>query len=173
MRNPSATERRARGVSLVLLAACLLTLASTAVGVRIALLDHDGRTGYHVGERVDLPADWFRGDSLTLLVFVRSDCSASRLAVDRLVDARRTLPQGIRLVAVVGDRTDELNFALAAGFERSSIRTADFAALRLRRVPSLLLVDSEGVVQIERLGAPASGDYPALLTERPQAVSGL
>ena len=157
----------ARRVSMALLCGCALLVGLTLVGVGRASADRTGVTGYLQGEPVDLPSEWFsgtgRGD--TLFVFLRSDCAASQAFVAALSELRSALPVGVALRAVVSDEVPdrEIAFAETAGFGRASILTVDFSSLRLRVVPSLVLVGSTGVVKMERLGA-GDGRVDALAT---------
>lgn len=163
-----------RRVSFVLLGACLLVLAVTLAGIGRASSDRNGLTGYRTGEVVDVARDGNGGaDRPSLLVFLRSDCAASQMLVASLSELKAALPGGVEMLAVVSregaDR--EVAFAEAAGFARAAVVTADFRALRLRVVPSLVLVDGAGVVRFERLGA-GSG-WSDALAGLPRAANGL
>jgi hypothetical protein len=158
-----ATDALVRRTSLTVLCLCVFLVGLTLAGVGLASVDRTGFTGYRQGEVVDLPSDSFVGRGDTLLVFLRSDCAASQALVASLSDVRASLPAGVRLRAVVSNDVahSESTFAAAAGFERSSIVSVDFRALRLRVVPSLVLVNHSGVVKLERVGAGA-GRHEAL-----------
>ena len=154
MRMKLTGERWVRSASVCVLVACLATVTLTTGLIRRAISSQEGKTGYRVGVRVDVPPEWLRGDGCTLLVFLRSDCLASQTSAGLLPQMRREIPVGIEVVAVVstrgGDR--EVAFAESAGFERAHVRTANFDLLRLQAVPALLLLDRNGVVKMERLG---------------------
>lgn len=154
MSSRRAGERWIRVVSALVLAACLTVVGVTVGAVRRSVVSPDGRTGYHVGDQVDVPTEWFRGAGSTLLVFLRSDCPASQALVKLLPEMRRDVPAGIDVVAVVSARAaeKEIAFAEAAGFGRQQIRTVDFQSLHLKLVPTLLLTGRDGVVKMERLG---------------------
>ncbi|MCC7043405.1 MAG: hypothetical protein IT183_06060 [Acidobacteria bacterium] len=141
---------------------------------RQSLLRADGRTGYHVGERTDVPAEWL-GTGGTLLVFLRSDCAASQANAGLLAGIQSDIPSNISVVAVVPARSgdEEIAFAARAGFDRGRIRTADFESLRLRVVPTLLLLDREGIVQLERIGTPQTTGQAELASELSRLASTL
>lgn len=174
MRTERTGEQWVRGASLLVVAACLVAVCATAGAVRRAVLNEDGRTGYWVGDRVDLPLEWFRGSGATLLVFLRSECPASQALASLLPQMRHDVPAGVEVMAVVSGRSGDTDvaFAEAAGFERQQIRTVDFESLHLRVVPTLLLIDRNGVVKMERIGAPPQAGQPGLLEGLPGVASG-
>jgi hypothetical protein len=159
-------ERWVRRASVVVLVACMAGVSVTLGLVRQSVLSPDGRTGYHVGERTDVPAEWL-GSGGTLFVFLRSDCAASQANAGLLAGIQSDIPSNIRVVAVVPARSGdgELEFAERAGFDRGRIRTADFESLRLRVVPTLLLLDREGIVQMERIGTAQTTGQAELAAE--------
>jgi hypothetical protein len=148
------------------LTACLAVLVVTLGLVRQSVLSVDGKTGYHVGERADLPGEWL-GSGGTLFVFLRSDCAASQANAGLLAGIQSELPSDISVVAVVPTRSgdEEITFAEGAGFDRARIRTADFESLRLRVVPSLVLLDRDGIVRMERIGTAQTTGRAELTSE--------
>ena len=131
----------------------VLVVAVTLASLGRAVERQGGLTGYRVGDVVDLPLGWFRTSGQTLVVFLRSDCPASQSLAAAMPDLLRRLPVGVAVLAVVSDTLPEreLAFAQAAGFEPQSIRTAPFHRLKLRRVPTLALIDRDGRVTMARL----------------------
>lgn len=153
--------------SMVVLLGCAFLVGLTLAGIGLASADRTGVTGYFDGELVDLPSESFKGRARTLLVFLRSDCVASQALAASMSELRAVLPPGgVEYRAVVSDGLPdrEVAFAESAGFQRASILSVDFRKLRLSTVPALVLVDGDGVVQFERLGAgPGWTDALALL----------
>lgn len=174
MRVLDVSDRRIRQASLLLAGVCLLVVGLTATALRLAVSDPDGRTGYVVGDRVDLPADWFEGTDDTLLVFLRSDCAASQAFAVLLPELRSRIPDRVQVLAVVSDASParEASFAESAGFERTAVRMADFESLQLRVVPTLVLVDRHGQVKAERLGTSLGAGRVDLLAELSGLVTG-
>lgn len=154
------TDRRARLMSCCVLVACALVIAVTATALGWRLQGNVAVSGYDVGGQIDVPSDWLAEDRPTLLVFLRSDCAASRQFLAEL--AGRSDLGGFntttRLVLPVTETKAESDIQLAgaAGFEMPAIRTVDFSALRLKVVPSLVLVGRDGRVVQESGGLPAA-----------------
>ncbi|ODS57014.1 MAG: hypothetical protein ABS36_05805 [Acidobacteria bacterium SCN 69-37] len=145
-------HRWIRRLSLALCVICVLAVAGTAVALRRTASDTSGASGYRVGDRIDLPAEWFAGAASTTVVFMRSDCSASQALAERLAEGRPRIASGARVLAVVpGTSTQEIDFAVEAGFDRAAVRTAEFQQMKLRVVPAVVTVDAAGTVTREAL----------------------
>lgn len=174
MRALDVSDRRIRQASLLLAGMCLLVVGLTATALGLAVSNRDGRTGYVVGDHVDLPPDWFGGTDSTLLVFLRSDCAASQALAVMLPELRAQIPDGVQMLAVVSDASParEASFAESAGFERTAVRMADFESLQLRVVPTLVLVDRHGQVKAERLGTLRGAERVDILAELSELVAG-
>jgi hypothetical protein len=147
----------------------------TAAGVQRAVNQAANSTGYGAGEVVDLPGDWFKDNDWTLVLFLRSDCAASQALVSRLPHLRQVLPDDVRLLAIVSDTAPETEtrFAEAAGFEPSSVRAATFQMLKLRVVPSMLLIDRNGRVETQSVATSAGLEQSGFLAVLPRIVAGL
>jgi hypothetical protein len=154
------TDRRVRLVSCGVLVACVSLIAVTATALAWKSQGNGVVSGYEVGGQIDVPSDWLAEDRPTLLVFLRSGCAASRRFLAEL--ASRSDLGGFntptRLVLPVTETLAESDIELAgaAGFETPAIRTVDFSALRLKVVPSLVLVGRDGRVMQESGGTAAA-----------------
>ncbi len=121
---------------------------------------------YIAGQTADFPASLFNQAPHTLAIFFRSDCGAcARMKpfLSRL--AARDDAAAVRVVAVTGDRNraDALAFVKQIGLGESSLVTMDLTNFRLRRVPTVVLMDRSGAIQAAVEGIPSSQDEEKLL----------
>ena len=111
---------------------------------------------YRVGDRVDVPPDLYDSSAATVLIFARSTCGACQRATTELaaVVARlRTIASvRITLVAAANRADDELAFARAIGLNGDERTTIAVTGLRLRVVPTVLVVDRAGVIRYSSEG---------------------
>lgn len=125
------------------------------------------KPAYAAGERVDVPARVYDSTPFTVLVFTRSSCGAcdrARPVVGGLVAALRDRPS-VRLTMIVDENTQavEQQYLRDVGLAEDRLAAADFRTLRLRRVPTTLLVDREGRVLHAHEGELSALDAAELL----------
>jgi thioredoxin-related protein len=134
----------------------------TATGVALAMPGARetlglARPAYARGQHVDLPRDMYAGASYTLVVFGRSTCSASGRSAEflrRLVATVEALPHvRVRMVTAAPVAAQELEFARSLGLDEAQVTAVDLSTLRVRQVPSLVLVDGSGQIHYAREGA--------------------
>ena len=99
---------------------------------------------YAVGDRIDLPAAIHSSSPLTLLLFTRTGCGgcqAAKSAFVSLVAALRETPS-VRTLMIVreGSEREEREYLRAIGLDEDRLVGVDFRNLRLRRVPTMVLV---------------------------------
>jgi hypothetical protein len=112
-------------------------------------------TSYAVGERVDVPAALYQGSSPTLLVFARNSCSAcqrGKAGFARVTYELRRHPANVVVVTSQAHRDDEIPYARDLGLDESHVIGLDLSGLRLKVVPTLVLVDDEGQVRFTSEG---------------------
>lgn len=153
-------NRLAVGVTtagLVVVTATAALLATPGARETLGLV----RSAYTAGQRIDVPHDVYEGSSYTLVVFARSSCAASERSaafLKRLVTTVGAAPNvRVRLLTAAPASPQELDFARRLGLDATQVTAVDLSTLRVRQVPSLVLVDGHGEIHYAREGAvPAS-----------------
>ena len=159
------------GVAVAVVCATALTVTAVAVAmpsVRASLgfAPPPPAPSYAAGQPADLPASLFKQAPHTLVIFFRSDCGAcARMKPFLARLAARDDDSAVRVVAVTGagNRPDALAFAKQIGLGESSLVMMDLGQLRLRRVPTVVLMDRSGVIQAALEGIPSSQEEEKLL----------
>jgi len=102
---------------------------------------------YSAGDRVDVPADWYRSSPRTLVLFARASCGACEKAQPFLKDLATRVSGKSAFVVAGGVETKEEDaaFARSLGAAESSIKTTPSGA-RVRATPTLVLVDDRGII---------------------------
>ena len=122
--------------------------------------------GYRAGDRIDLPTGAYDDSTLTVLVFVRSNCPACRRSQPMFKDIADRLggtPARMRLVIDHARAEAETEYATALGLASTALIPADFLALHLHVVPTLVLVDRSGEVLYALEGVPSDEQRDDLL----------
>jgi hypothetical protein len=158
MRLEDIAGRAAVAVSALCAAAVLLTagvLFTPALRERIGLAP---AAAYAAGAMIDVPRSVYAGSAHTVVLFARYDCRACQRATPYLaaVVAGAGRAPGTRIVMVArpGHRDAEIAYARQIGLHESSLMFVDVKGLRLRTVPTVVLVDQRGVVQYAFEGLP-------------------
>lgn len=145
---------------------CVTVVTASALVVTVPALRHrwgqsppPGPT-YVVGDRIDLPETIHESSPLTLLLFTRAGCGAcqaAKSAFARLVVGLRDRPS-VRTLMIVreGSEPEEREYLRAIGLDENRLVGVDFRNLRLRRVPTMVLVDRRGEVRYSLEGAPTA-----------------
>lgn len=125
------------------------------------------KPAYAAGERIDVPARIYGSTPFTVLIFTRSSCAAcerARPVVADLVTALRDRAS-VRLTMIVDENTQaaERQYLRDVGLAEDGLAAADFRTLRLRRVPTTVLVDRDGRVLHAREGELLASDAAELL----------
>lgn len=159
------------GVAVAVVCATAVTITAVAIAmpsVRASLgfAPAPEVPSYAAGQSVDFPASLFNQAPHTLAIFFRSDCGAcARMKPFFARLAARDDVAAVRVVAVTSDRNraDALTFVKQIGLGQSSLVTMDLTNLRLRRVPTVVLMDRSGAIQAAVEGIPSSQDEETLL----------
>ena len=146
----SAEQKLGIAVNIAILCVCALICA--AVVKRFLLPQPQAQTGSMkppaVGSRVDLAGEHWAGENLVLAVSTTCHfCSASAPFYQRLIPA--AYAQGVKVVAVLPQVAEEAkpylaHLGLPAGYDTVQ---AQLSSLDVHGTPTLLLVDSRGLVQ--------------------------
>lgn len=128
---------------------------------------------YPVGTLIDLPAALYASNDRTLLIFGRSSCVGCQRAKP-LFRAAASQVRGydrwaVHLISTGHLPEDEESYRAELD-ANIPMQLVDAATLRLRRVPSLIVVDTAGTVLMSREGIVYSPDVAqAILAEIAQA----
>jgi hypothetical protein len=148
----SRLEPQLRRLSWIVLAICVgvvLLTTTLILSSRLQVLLGLGRTieAYRVGDRVDVPPDAYGGASYTVILFGRASCGACQSAtpvLGRLFAAVLDSEVDVRVVAPKASSEDQLVYVRALGLDEAHFLPAEMRRLRVRVVPTALLVDREG-----------------------------
>ncbi len=160
--------RAALWLSVASVALILLTvgaLAMPAARARLGLAP--ARTAaYAVGGRIDVPPSVYTATPYTVILFARSTCAFCERAKPLFAQLATALADdpAVRMVMVsaasggAGDR----DYARAIGLDEGRLVVVDPGSLKLKTVPTIVLVDREGRVQFSHEGVPSPADLEEL-----------
>jgi len=148
------TDRLVKELSLAASVALTVALVATALVVGWPRVAHAlgikpkaPAAAYIAGDRIDVPADWYRSSPRTLVLFARASCGACEKAQPFLKDLGARLSGRSAFVVAGGVETkdEDAMFARSLGAADPSIKTTP-AGLRVRATPTLVLVDDRGII---------------------------
>jgi hypothetical protein len=146
------TDRLIKQLSIMASVALTVTLAVSFLVVAWPRVTHalgikakPPAAAYAVGERVDVPVDWYSGRPHTLILFGRASCGACDNARPYLGQLVEFFGRRAPLVAAGGPETrdEDAAFARSLGVQDANIKTVP-PGLRVRATPTLLLVNARG-----------------------------
>jgi hypothetical protein len=144
----------------------LLTLALPSIRTRLGFVQARGLS-YPLGGQIDLPAGVYARTSRTLVIFARTSCVACQHAKPVFTEIAAALSKyhDVRVVMVTGEQlaADETKFAAEMGLDASALIRMDLDPLRLRVVPTTVLVDARGAVLYSTEGGELSDDDRAAI----------
>jgi hypothetical protein len=154
-------DRRGRRGAAIVVVVCALTVGVTAlVGFAPAIGERWGwsepsRPAYALGDSVDVPRRLYDESAQTLLVFASGTCGAclrSAAAFGELaVELRGTQTRFLLLTPTIR-HADQESLLAAASLQASEFAAFDLTTLRLKSVPSVVLVDRAGRILYSREG---------------------
>jgi hypothetical protein len=151
-------------VAIVAGSALVLALPGWRRALGLATLD---QPAYAVGQRVDVPVGLYDATPFTLLLFARSSCPACERAKPAFAQVTAALRDRasvrVRMVVDDGQQAGERAYLRDVGLAEDRLAAVDFRTLRLRRVPTAVLVDRDGRVLYTHEGEPSALDAAALL----------
>lgn len=168
MANDVALRRIATAAALACVAVVAVTIAAVAfpsLRSRLGLVPSTPPS-YRVGERIDVPARFYEEAPHTLFVFVRSNCAAcqsAKPALERIADTFRQAMTPVLVISTGARATDGIGYAAEIGVERTSVLALDVSTLRLRVVPTIVLVNRAGEVLYAAEGVPTDQQAEQLL----------
>lgn len=122
------------------------------------------RTGYVVGEGVDVPPAQGAASGTRVLIFVASHCEAcrkSRPGLSQIVASAQAGGAGVFLVTAREQPESHNEFARAIGLSPSAVQRLDLSQLRLRAVPTVVVVTSAGAAVYVHEGVVTDADVAA------------
>jgi hypothetical protein len=162
------------------IAGCVGVLAVTASLLAVppwrAYFVEEAQPSYPAGTSIDVSAELYRDANRTLVVFAHGHCAAAIKAQPQLQELVSTFiaqtgGQAVLLVPSDADReADNLAFAEEMGMEAGAVHATDFRLLRLRAVPTAVVVDRTGRVLATQEGFVTDTDVRALLAAMPGAA---
>ncbi len=160
----SRAERAAFAAVAVSVTVVLATAAVLATPrVRDAIMNP---VAYSVGQRIDVPPTAYASSPYTLLIFGRGTCAASRQAapfLQSLANETRRLGIAPRLVSEDAHAAGADVFVASLGLQPSEVLRVNVSTLRVRVVPTVVVVDRFGRILYVREGVvPASATVPVL-----------
>lgn len=151
---------------IVLVAVTVGVLAMPAARSRLGLAP--ARTvSYAVGGRIDVPSSVYDASPLTVVLFARSTCAACQRS--RLLFAKAATELAadssvqFAMMTTSANRPGDVEYARAIGLDERRLIALDNARLRLKLVPTLVLVDRQGQVHYSHEGVPSPGDIDELV----------
>jgi thiol-disulfide isomerase/thioredoxin len=177
-----SADRAARIVATAAIVTCAIVVGGTVLilvtpAARAAVSDaFEGGQPYETGRPIDLSPAAFQPSSPTTVFFVRSSCGACREAVPIFQTLVREIaghPSWRALV--VTDRRDRnaATYAELLGARQADVIQVDFATLRLRRVPTVVVVDGSGLVRFAHEGPPDPSGESTLVAAVLEKMTGI
>ncbi len=152
-----ATEATIRKLAGWVIALCVVALGvTTAVVVSPAVRTMVGlgpavpAPAYVVGEQVDVDPAIYGTSDRTVLLFARSTCGVCLRGVPFFAGvfaAGREQGTAVAMVTPSSDMATEGAFAEQMGLTRGQVHHAASGSIRLRAVPTLMVVDRNGTIQ--------------------------
>ena len=148
-------------VALLFAAACVSVVAATVLmfalpAVRDYLSGRPSSIAYVEGDVIDLHRSTYGSNANTVFLFSRSSCAAcqaSKPVMTAIVADLARLPDvHVVLVTGGGSPEEERVFAVELGIDSSDIHPIDLTGLRVRVVPTMVLVDRTGRILMAREG---------------------
>lgn len=165
-------DRLLRRVVLGVGVACVTVVGATALvmavpSFRLQFADLPiEKSGYAVGDTVDVSPDLYANSPSTLLFFALNHCGAcqnSRPVLTDVVSAVRGAQVPVAMVTGLGQPQSQDDFARGVGLTASSVHRADLPRLHLRGVPTVLVVNQRGVVLFTHEGTLTAADGAAAI----------
>jgi len=148
-------ESQVRRLSVVVVFASLALLAGTVAAVFSPGLRHilglaRHPRAYQIGERVDIPREAFETTSYTLVIFTRASCAACQAVQPRLKELAKEISatRDVRVSVVMPAQSPDegRKYVQGLGLTDSSFFPLTLRSLRLRVVPTAMLVDRDGTI---------------------------
>jgi thiol-disulfide isomerase/thioredoxin len=124
------------------------------------------RPAYATRSRIDVPPEVYHSTPFTIVLFARSTCAVCRSSVPflaRLVQEAAASGVAVRLVSSAPVLPAEVAFAQALGLGATELVGVDVRTLRVKQVPTVVLVDRAGDIRYAREGAVPAVDQDELL----------
>ncbi len=137
-------------VSVVVLAGTAALVVSPTLRDWVGVGPSVVRLPYQTGDLVDVPPAVYQSSARTLLLFARRDCAAcqrSELFHQSAIAAAATVGTGVALMSPTTDPASEAPYAARLGVAPEQVHVIAPGSIKLRTVPTLMLVDAAGRIQ--------------------------
>jgi hypothetical protein len=158
--NQDAIGRTAIGLSVgcvAVLAATIASLVSPGIRSTLGLMPAAARSYQH-GEHIDVPSSLYGSSPYTVVLFARSDCGVCQRIKPWLSETIAAVegqtPAKVMMVATNSRLDEEVFYAREIGLGPERVVQLASTTLKVRQVPTLVLVDRRGTVQYSVDGAP-------------------
>ena len=165
-----SSERLFGRFAVVLVLACVTVVAATVLAARSpAVRTYFGLRpppAYAVGASIDLPDRLYRSSPHTLFIFVRSSCAACQAAkpvLAALAPRLRQTPTDIVMIISGAHAGDEAVYAHDLGVDAAHLVALDLSGLRVKLLPTVVLVNRSGQVLYSVEGVPTAVDQQRFL----------
>ncbi len=152
-----ATEATVRHIAGWIIALCVVALGVTtavvvspAVRTIVGLGPDAPPPAYSVGEQVDVDPAIYGASDRTIVLFARSTCGVCLRGVPFFASvfaAGREQGATVAMVTPSSDLAAEGAFAEQMGLARNQVHHSPSGSIRLRAVPTLMVVDRTGTIQ--------------------------
>lgn len=167
------TEETARRLLTTVIVVSVVVLAGTAALVWSPTLREMVGVGptvepppYQSGDVVDVPASVYQSSNRTLLLFARSDCAACQRSESfhqSVIAAAAAADTAVALMSPTVDTASEVSYAARLGVPVDHVHAIAPGSIKLRTVPTLMLVDATGRIQHVWFGATDAAEEALIL----------
>jgi hypothetical protein len=148
-------------IAVGIIAICALGLVTTALAGFLPAIkaglgwSSADRAVYVPGDSIDVPRDFYSNNAQTLLVFAPGTCGAclrSASSFGKLAEELRGSNTHFVLITPAIRRVDQQTLVSAASLQASESMALDLTTLRLKNVPTVVLVNRAGRILYSREG---------------------
>lgn len=121
---------------------------------------------FEAGSAAELPPEWIDGAKPTIVIFISGACEACRQSAPFHRDLRASVgAAGLRVLTVLTSLNDDAAaYAASESLSERDVVRFDATGSRLRVVPTILIVDRNGVVVEKTEGVLPEAEQHALMT---------
>lgn len=124
---------------------------------------------YVAGDLIDVPASVYNTTGKTLIVFSASNCGACQRAVPLFAEitAQIRRMKNTKVAMVTRDLSgaeDEYTVGRQMGIDRGDVHPMNLSSLRLKQIPTTLVVDQSGRILLAAEGIPSDEVRAAILS---------
>jgi len=137
-------------VSVVVLVKTAMLVLSPSLRTLVRVGPPADAPPYRTGDVVDVPPSVYQSSPRTLLLFARSDCAACQRSESfhqSAIAAATAAGTTVALMSPIADPATEASYAARLGLADNHVHFIAPGSIKLRTVPTLMLVDAAGRIQ--------------------------